>query len=58
MKKIMWRAGVLVQHEEVGGDQSRTIRMEMDTGRVFMKLGGGPEQPIGQNSSARKGKAA
>lgn len=58
MKKIMWRAGVLVHHEEVGGDQSRTIRMEIGTGRILMKLAGAAEQPIGQNSSGMKGKAA
>jgi len=58
MKKIMWRAGVLVHHEEVGGDQSRTIRMELSTGRIFMKLAGAAEQLIGQNSSGMKGKAA
>jgi len=58
MKRIMWRAGVLVHHEEVGGDQSRTIRIDIGTGTIFMKLAGAAEQVIGQNSSARKGKAA
>jgi chemotaxis protein CheD len=58
MKKIMWRAGVLVHHEEVGGDQSRTIRMELGTGRIFMKLAGAAEQLIGKNGLDRKGKAA
>jgi chemotaxis protein CheD len=56
MKKIMWRAGVLVHHEEVGGDQSRTIRMEVATGRIFMKLAGATETLIGSHSSAKKGK--
>jgi len=47
MKKIMWRAGVLIHHEDTGGDQSRTIRLEIETGNVFMKLGGRAEQQIG-----------
>ena len=54
----MLRAGVLVHHEEVGGDQPRTIRMELATGRIFMKLAGAAEQQIGQNRLARKGKVA
>jgi chemotaxis protein CheD len=47
MKKILWRAGVLIYHEETGGDLSRTIRVEIDTGNVFMKLGGYAERQIG-----------
>lgn len=58
MKKIMWRAGVLVHHEEVGGDQSRTIRMEIATGRIFMKLAGGPDILVGSHSLEKKGKAS
>lgn len=58
MKKIMWRAGALVSHEEVGGDKSRTIRLEVGTGKVFMKLAGAAEQLIGPTGSAKKGKAA
>jgi len=58
MKKIMWRAGVLVHHEEVGGDQSRTIRMDVRTGTIFMKLAGAAERVIGQINSTQKGKAA
>jgi chemotaxis protein CheD len=54
MKKILWRAGVLVHHEEVGGDQSRTIRMDLATGHIFMKLAGGAEQRIGPQRSATK----
>jgi chemotaxis protein CheD len=40
MKKIMWRAGVLIEREEVGGDSSRTIYLGVDTGEVFMKIAG------------------
>lgn len=49
VKKILWRAGVLVHHEEIGGEASRTIRMEIDSGRVFMKTAGGAERQIGSN---------
>lgn len=53
MKKIMFRAGVLVHHEEVGGAHSRTIRLELETGRVLMKMGSNPEQQIGSTGSVR-----
>ncbi len=46
MKKILWRAGVLLHSEEVGGSHSRTIRMEMSTGRIFMKTAGGVEEQV------------
>ncbi len=41
LKKIMWRAGVLTEREELGGEHSRTIHMAVDTGNVFMKVAGG-----------------
>jgi len=50
LKKIMWRAGVLVQHEELGGERSRTIHMSIETGCVQMKIAGGTEQIFGQSS--------
>jgi len=54
MKKIMWRAGVLVHHEEVGGSQSRTVRLELESGRFLMKQAAGPEQQIGHTATNRK----
>jgi chemotaxis protein CheD len=51
MKKILWRAGVLVHHEETGGDHSRTIRMEANSGHVFMRVAGCQEQQIGLKTS-------
>ena len=37
MRKIFWKAGVLVQAEELGGTRPRTMRFEIDSGRVFLK---------------------
>jgi chemotaxis protein CheD len=54
MKKILWRAGVLISHEETGGEHSRTIRMELDTGRIYMKLGGTQEQQIVSKRAAHQ----
>jgi chemotaxis protein CheD len=36
-RKILWKAGVLVQSEEVGGHDSRTVRLEMSTGAFWMR---------------------
>jgi chemotaxis protein CheD len=47
MKKIFWHAGVLLHHEEVGGNYSRTVRVEMQSGRVLMKTGCGAEAQLG-----------
>ncbi|HEX4808717.1 MAG TPA: hypothetical protein VH325_07305 [Bryobacteraceae bacterium] len=33
-KKILWSAGVLIHAEEVGGSISRTVRLDMATGKV------------------------
>lgn len=33
VRKILWRAGVLVHAEDVGGSVSRTVRLDVATGR-------------------------
>jgi chemotaxis protein CheD len=40
MRKIFWRNNVLIAGEHVGGNVNRTVRLEMDTGRVFLKVSG------------------
>jgi chemotaxis protein CheD len=39
LRKIFWKAGVLIYREDVGGTQSRTVRLEMASGRVMMRCG-------------------
>lgn len=36
-KKILWKNGVLINGEDVGGDSWRTMRLEVGTGRVLIK---------------------
>ncbi|MEM5788799.1 MAG: chemotaxis protein CheD [Syntrophobacteraceae bacterium] len=43
MRKIFWRNNVMVAAEHVGGTLNRTVRLEMQTGRVFLKVAGGSE---------------
>jgi chemotaxis protein CheD len=39
LRKIFWKAGVLVHHEDVGGSLSRTVRLEVASGRVVLRQG-------------------
>ena len=40
LRKIFWKNGVLVDSEHVGGSLSRTLRMNVGTGRVTVKIRG------------------
>ena len=46
VKKVLWQAGVMVRAESVGGRESRTVRLEMESGRFFMRTAGGAEQDL------------
>lgn len=39
MRKIFWKANVLVAAEDVGGEQSRTARLFVDTGMITIQSG-------------------
>lgn len=43
MRKIFWRNNVLVAAEHVGGMVNRTVRLQMQTGRVILKVAGDGE---------------
>lgn len=38
-KKLLWKEGLMITAEAVGGEVSRTVRMEIATGRTFIKEG-------------------
>lgn len=40
MRKIFWKAGVLVHAEDLGGMNSRTVRLEVNTGKVSLCVAG------------------
>ena len=46
MRKIFWKAGVIVHKEEVGGSSSRTVRIDVGTGRVQLRVAGEPEHDM------------
>ncbi len=35
-RRILWRAGLLIHGEAVGGEHSRTVRLEVGAGRVWL----------------------
>ena len=39
-RKILWKNSMLIKAEDVGGNISRTIRLEISTGRFIVKSGG------------------
>lgn len=40
LRKILWKNNILIASEDVGGAVSRTMYLEMDTGRVIIKSQG------------------
>ena len=46
VRKVLWRAGVLISAESVGGRESRTVRLEVQSGRFLMRTAGGAEQDL------------
>ena len=49
LRKLLWKAGVLLQGEAVGGQLSRTVRLEISSGRLFVKESGGQEMELTGN---------
>jgi len=45
-RRILWKAGILVAAEAVGGDVSRTTRLEVSSGRLWVREGGGIEREL------------
>lgn len=43
VRKIFWKNGVMVAREHVEGSVSRTVRLDISTGRVTLRLGWGEE---------------
>jgi chemotaxis protein CheD len=46
LRKILRKTGVLLHSEEIGGTASRTVRLEVATGRVLLRTGDQPEQEL------------
>ncbi|MBB5059139.1 chemotaxis protein CheD [Granulicella aggregans] len=44
MRKILWKAGVMLHHEEVGGTSPRTARLEVASGKILVSFGRGQHE--------------
>jgi len=48
-RRILWKAGILIAAEEVGGEVSRTTRLEVASGRMWVREGSGIEKELLQH---------
>jgi len=55
MRKILWKAGVMLHAEDVGGLASRTVRLEVASGRVLLRGSGEREKEMPLASPSGKG---
>ncbi|MGC4053389.1 MAG: chemotaxis protein CheD [Paludibaculum sp.] len=54
LRKILWKAGVMVHAEDVGGSVSRTVRLEAGSGRMIIRASGEPERELRPTSHAER----
>ena len=40
LRKIFWKNNVMVDHEDIGGTCNRTVRLNVKSGEVFIKISG------------------
>jgi len=40
LRRMLWKTNVLIAAEDVGGAKSRTVFIEVETGRCTVKSGG------------------
>lgn len=50
-KKALWKFGVFIESEAVGGDVSRTVRLDLGTGRSWLREGGQTESEFGRRGA-------
>lgn len=55
LKKILWKAGVMIRSEHLGGIASRTVRLEVKSGKVFLRESGQVEEEAAPVCRARSG---
>lgn len=46
LKKALWKVGVVIQGQALGGTKSRTVRMEMSSGQTTWRGPGGEEHDL------------
>jgi chemotaxis protein CheD len=56
MRKLLWKAGLMLREEELGGAVSRSVRLEIASGRCLLRTAGFPERAL-DAAARRKGGA-
>ena len=46
LRKAFWRHGILTDQEDVGGFESRSVRLDLETGRIVLRIGAGSERVL------------
>lgn len=46
VRKVLWRNGVMIRSEAVGGSESRTVRLEVGSGRFLLRTACGKEDSM------------
>lgn len=52
-RRILWKAGILIAGEAVGGEVSRTTRLEVGTGRLWVREGATIERELVRNHQSK-----
>jgi chemotaxis protein CheD len=47
LKKVLWKLGVFIDQEDVGGAESRSVRLDVQTGQIELRKGAGPPRLLG-----------
>jgi chemotaxis receptor (MCP) glutamine deamidase CheD len=42
VKKMFWKMGIFIDQEDVGGTETRSIRLDLSTGQIDMRKGANP----------------
>lgn len=46
LRKILWKIGIIVQSEAIGGEMSRTVVLDCTSGAVSLRVPGEPESTL------------
>lgn len=55
MRKALWKAGLMVHGEDLGGASSRTVRLELARGTFWVRAAGEAEQELRARGGLAKG---
>jgi chemotaxis protein CheD len=55
LRRILWRAGVMLRGEATGGTTSRTVRLEVGNGRMWCRAPGEPDRQFDRSIAPSKG---